>query len=470
MPKVTFVHNLKPDAVQAAVSGMSDPAGYLVAPGNATGQGLELTRFVRGLGFDLLVDNGNFALLGPIGRQFGVEARTLHEEVRTAERALGRTARGPGDLPADLSARYGDLADRVRRAAVDAVPADASLALAQDALDPTSVIGVEDLTMACWLRLDVEPAYLRRPRRAYRRMNRSVARRAVRAAAARGDPAAVPTLPVASALSFNTAKDAGREFAAAGLTSISMGFGAYMADDHFTDHLYRDRRRIDLGANLPQRYTRTVAAAVGFWEGYDEVAHRPPARFHFLGVGAPIMIALLALAARRTPELSFDATSPILDATQGGTIYSDRPAHLKLRTRKVAHRLAREPALTWDCPCPFCTDFTGRSPFDYARGHAWFATTGATDVTTADLAPGGALFEAYPLLSEPAAGELRREVSYARVGHNHWIIDRLARSLTRASARGTLPVRVTSIIRDYQARTTPVFARAVEVGLQLAAG
>ncbi len=468
MPNVTFVKNLKPDAVQAAASGMSPLAGFLVAPGNATGQALELTRFVRRLGADLLVDNGNFALLGPVTQHFAPEARVLHRGVGAVERTLGRTARASTDLTGDLSARYGDLADRVRRAALDAVPSDASMAQAQEALDPTSRIGVEDLTMACWLRLDIEPAYLRRPRRDYRRMNRSVARRAVRAAA-RADPG-VPVLPVASALSFNTAKDAGREFAAAGLGAVSMGFGAFMADDHFADHYYRDRRRIDLGANLPQRYTRTVAAAVGFWEGYVEVAHHPPARFHFLGIGAPIMIALLALAARETPDVSFDATSPVLDATQGGTVYSDRPAHLKLRTRKIAHRLAREVALTWDCPCPFCTDFTRRSPFDYAQGHAWFAATGATDVRTADLAPGGALFHAFPLLSEPGTGELRREVNFARVGHNHWIVDRLARSLTRASERGTLPVRVTSIIRDYQARTTPVFARAVEVGLQLAAG
>lgn len=469
MPKPRFVHNLKPDAVQAAVSGMSDPAGFLISPGNAVGQSLELTRFVRGRGWDLLVDNGNFDHLTPIARQFAVEARALRREVTRIERGLGHTVRN-GELPGPLTARYRGLATRVRRAAVAAVPPDTELLAAQEVLDPTAVVGVEDLTMACWLRLDIEPEYLDRSRGSYRRLNRSVARRATAAVAGLPPRLAGAHLPVASAMSFNTAKDAGREFAAAGLTGIAMGFGAYMADDHYTDFLLRDRRRIDLGANLPQRYTRTVAAAVGFWEGYEEVAGQPPQRFHFLGIGAPIMIAVLTLAAAGTPEVSFDATSPILDATQGGTIYSDRPAHLKLRTRKVAHRLAREPALTWECPCPFCTDFTGRHPFDYPAGQAWFAATGAAAVSTADLQPAGALFAAYPLLAEPRAGELRREVNFARVGHNHWIIDRLMTSLSRADDDGRLRVRVTNIVRDYQDRTTPVFARALGLALALALG
>jgi hypothetical protein len=91
-------------------------------------------------------------------------------------------------------------------------------------------------------------------------------------------------------------------------------------------------------------------------------------------------------------------------------------------------------------------------------------------VSTADLQPAGALFAAYPLLAEPRAGELRREVNFARVGHNHWIIDRLMTSLSRADDDGRLRVRVTNIVRDYQDRTTPVFARALGLALALALG
>jgi len=448
---------------------MSDPPGFLIAPNNASGRDLELTHHVRDLGFDVLADNGNFSLLGPIARDFTDEAKALKEQVDDVERTLGRTVR-KGELPDALIKKYQELATRVRAAARIAVPADADLLAAQEVLRPTAVVGVEDLTMAAWLRLDIEPRYLNHRRRVYRRYNVSVAKRAAALEVTLPPELAAAHYPIASAMSFNTAKDAGREFAAAGLTGVAMGFGAYMADNHYSDHMYRDRKRIDFGGNYPQRYTRTVAAAVGFWEGYEEVAGKPPHRFHFLGVGTPIMIAALALVAADTEEVSFDATSPILDATQGGTVYSDEPAHLKLRTRKIAYNLALTPGMEWDCPCPFCTSFTATAPFDYDRGHAWLATSGATDVSTTDLQPGGGLYEAYPLLSEPSGGELRREVNYARVGHNHWIIDRLMNSLNRASSDGRLATRVRNIVRDYQRNTTPAFANALEVSLQLASG
>ena len=87
------------------------------------------------------------------------------------------------------------------------------------------------------------------------------------------EPALAPYyFPVASAVSYDTAFDAGREFAAAGLDAISMGFGAYMADANFVDHLVVDGRRIDFPGRLPARYLRTVAVANGFWAGYREGA------------------------------------------------------------------------------------------------------------------------------------------------------------------------------------------------------
>ena len=182
------------------------------------------------------------------------------------------------------------------------------------------------------------------------------------------------------------------------------------------------------------------------------------------------MIPPVVLAARETSELSFDATSPIKDATTGGTLYVDRPALLKVRTRKVAHRLARDPAHVWDCPCPFCLDFCARHPFDYAVGHGWFSRTGAGRVVADDLRAGGALFDAYPLLSEPGGGLLRREINFARIGHNHWILERTMTSLERAARDDRLTTRVTNAITTYRRYTSPPFANALQAALDLADG
>ena len=235
--------------------------------------------------------------------------------------------------------------------------------------------------MASWLSLNIERAYTNTSRRNYRAINHKVANRA--AMLLRDIPLALRHryYPVASAVSFNTAVDAGREFAKAGIRNISMGFGAYMADNNFIDHIIVGRRRLDLGSNLPARYIRTVAVAKGFWQGYEELG-KPPIRFHFLGLGAPIMLPLIALNSHRTPELSFDATSPIKDATRGGTLYVEKPAPLKVRIRKVAYRIAKNEDAMWDCPCPFCVEFIKQHPFNYQLGRQWFLKNTPNEVVT----------------------------------------------------------------------------------------
>lgn len=467
MTSSTFVHNLSVDTYEAAARRHLSPPGFLIAPQNARGRLKVLAKDVVASRRELMADNGNFATIGKIRREFADEATELATKVRAFEETLGRSSRR-GELPSGLVRRFDSLDRKVRSEAKARGLSDHQILAAQIPLSPNQIIGAEDLTMATWLSLDIEPRYTSRNRRDYRRYNAAVAKRAVKVLSRMEPELAERYYPVASAVSYNTAVDAGREFAAAGIEAVSMGFGAYMADANFTDHMVVGRRRIDFGTRLPHRYIRTTAVAIGFWTGYHEVDGKAPTRFHFLGLGAPIMIPPVALVARRTPQLSFDATSPIKDATKGGTLYVDKPALLKIRTRKVAHRLAREPSHRWECPCPFCQAFVADHPFDYKLGHRWFDTTGQPKVQAKDLRPDGALFLAYPLLSEPSGGPLRKAVNYSRIGHNHWILERTIASLNRAARRDGLPTRVTNIISSYQRRTSPPFSKALQVALDMA--
>jgi hypothetical protein len=275
--------------------------------------------------------------------------------------------------------------------------------------------------------------------------------------------------PVASALSYNTAVDAGKVFARAGHRRIAKGFGAYMADNNYSDVLEMGRHRIALPASMPNRYVRTVAVARGFWDGYRATAGRPPEAFHFLGLGAPIMVALAALCAWGTPELTFDAMSPIKDAVEG-TLYTTKPAYLKLRCRSVAYRLATEAGSTWTCPCPVCHAFMRRHPFRYPAGRTWHTRTKSKEVATADLKQGGALYDAYPLLSEPTAGPLRKEVSEARMGHNHWVLAEIMGALRRHSRTAQqLRTFVRDVTVDYgKATNSARFREAINFAFRLA--
>ena len=212
---------------------------------------------------------------------------------------------------------------------------------------------MEDITAACWLALDLERTYTGRSRRDWARMNTTTAGRATDRLAHLPAHLRDSYYPVASAESYDTAFDAGHIFADHDLPRVSMGFGAYMADAT-TRPRFVNGRRIDFGGRLPNRYTRTVLAARGFYDGYRHATGgTPPAGFHFLGLGAPIMLPLVALAAHPASGLTFDATSPIKDALRDGVLYVTTPAYLKIRIRKSAAWLADDPTRRWDCPCPF---------------------------------------------------------------------------------------------------------------------
>jgi hypothetical protein len=465
-----FIYNLRSETHDPFTRDSLAPAGFLLAPNNATATLRDMAVQVRAAGHQFYVDNGNFSLIGQLRTEFANEARVLWLQIQAIESALDRTVR-TAEIPEPLRTGYRDLATRVRARALDLTPDDPVQVASQLQLDPTHLVGAEDITMAAWLSLDIEDSYVAYERRRYRRMNESVARRAAKVLA--GLPAAVAQAyyPVASAVSYNTAFDAGKAFAHAAIDRISMGFGAYMADSNYADHVIVGRKRFDLGGRVPSRYLRTAAVATGFWAGYREERGRPPSAFHFLGLGAPIMMALVALAGWDTPNLSYDATSPIKDAVEG-SLYVSKPAYLKIRTRNFALRLASTDGEEWRCPCPFCKDFVSGHPFDYPAGRAWHDANLPDRVEADDLRPGGGLADAYPLLSEPAGSALRQAVNFARIGHNHWVLEEILEALRTASAsRANLLSHAEASVTAYEANTNAQsHATAVRTAFHLCGG
>ena len=327
------------------------------------------------------------------------------------------------------------------------------------------------------LRLGLEASLLANGRVQLRRRNTAVARRAIQAITAPPEATARPSrpslqyYPVAAAHDYDTAFDAGRAFAAAGLTSAAMGFGAYMADDSYTTNYKIAGRRYQLQRRLPQRYLRTILVARGFWDGWAEQSGGgAPAAFHFLGLGAPIMLGLVCLVAHNTHRITFDATSPIRDAVEG-SLYTDNPAPFKTRTRRIAALMVDEPAYRWPCRCPFCATYLALHPFDRAAATTWRADNPGRPITAADLQRSAPLARALPLLSEPSGGAARKEVDNARVGHNHWILNKICTDIRdHATTRTGLATRLDEVVSSYESTTNAEsFASAVRSAYTLAA-
>jgi hypothetical protein len=461
---VHFVVNLRPDTTTDAFVRGTPPWGWLAAPGNTTRATRAFAAREAGR-HAFFADNGNFTRLGQLCRTLAAEAKPLRAGLDQLEKRLDRTARRE-DLSAGAALAYDRLADKVAAQAQDAVgDPDAALA-GQEALGATHLIGVEDITAGTLLALDIEPHLLDWSSGRWRQLNSGVARAAKRLLAHRPE-LADHYYPVASALDYRAAFDAGRVFADAGLERVAMGFGAYMADNHGSDFVRVGRTTRRLPGRLPQRYVRTAAVARGFFDGYEASAGRPPAGFHFLGLGAPIIMGLAAVAAAGVGTVSFDAMSPIRDAAEG-TLYRARPTYLKVRTRSIAEQVARRGG-AWRCPCPFCARFRRKHRFDYAAARAALAIR--PGVGAGDLRPGGRLYDALPLLSEPKGGPLRQEVTAARMGHNHWVLTQVCHDLDTAGTDGRLAEHVGDVVDRYRRATKlPQNAEGVRIGFEIASG
>lgn len=466
MQRLAFVTNLQAPTWRDEFRAGLRPRSYLLAPNNATPAHRRLARAVRAERRLLLADNGNFVLISALGKEFGAEAEVLRAEVTSIERKLKRSARS-ADIPSPLRVRFRDLATRVQQRAEALIPDGRTLRERQRELAPTHLVGIESIVIAAWMALDIEPEFVGWPRARYRGLNAAVAREA------RTLDVPDEAYTVASAVSYDTAFDAGRVFAAAGIRRVAMGFGAYMVDQQYTDFVDIGRRVVRLRGRVPRRNVRTAAVARGFADGYRAEWGGAPEAFHCLGLGTPKMMAAAALGLWGVRHLTFDATSPMRDAAEG-TLYVTKPTQQKVRTRKVALRLATDPRSGWDCPCPFCTAFVAEHPFDYAVARAWAAGVsaagGAVEVGAAELRPGGALYDAFPLFSEPRGGAIRQAVTFARMGHNHWAIERLLASLRRSlGSREALRRRVESIVSDYAEQSTMTFGDAARVMYLIAA-
>lgn len=463
---ISFVVNLKVDTADSKFIEFLKPCGWLTAPDNASKKIRERLSEIRSEDRSLYTDNGNFKLIGDVAEELEIMSEKARESISTFENMLGRTAKKT-ELPEEIKIHAIEVAQQAVNLAEkkqETKAAENPLAL-QMALNPSHIIGVEDIVPAVLLRLGLRYEWLPYDRSDYKRRNQIIAKKGAQVLANLNPN--ICYYPVASAMDYNTAYDAGKVFAAAGHKYIAIGMGAYMADNCYVDGYRFGRRWIKLGKSLPNRYLSTALITRGFFDGYYNEIGLPPEGFHFLGLGAPIMLPIVTRAAWGTSRVSFDATSPILDAVER-TIYVNSPAYLKVRTWKVAQRLANSPHEQWNCPCPFCQNFMKEYPFDYDLLRNSISSLNKP-IDPDDLREGGFYYHAAPLLSEPKSGSLRKAVTWARMGHNHWVLYGICEQLNQAAQNQLEMDRyLDCVVEEYSANAGGKrFAEVIKLAMEI---
>ena len=127
-------------------------------------------------------------------------------------------------------------------------------------------------------------------------------------------------------------------------------------------------KTVELPENLPETYLASAAIALGYAEGNP--ADTP---VHVLGIGSPILIALIGYLFGHSRAVSIDSTSPIQDSARG-KIYGSRSGFLKMDMYKVAAYalINNEP---YTSTTPFFREFEAAFPSNWERLRAELGVT-----------------------------------------------------------------------------------------------
>lgn len=444
---VKFIFNLCFDTITESFIKGLQPKGYIKSPGKATA---ELKKFLvnkRTKDIDYLADNGCFSIIRDIAKKLKEDANSLIKDISKEEKEANKPLNYADFSPA-LQKRIRAFSKSLINECLTSLPDDRKLLSEQLALNPSHIIGCEDISVSVILELGLKFQHLNISRKAYEKINISISNRMKALQKYIPEELKESYYPVVSAYSYDTAFDAGKVFAKSNIKCLSIGFGAFTSDSSYVKSFMLNKKEICLESSMPNSILRSALVIRGLIDGYYKTSKVYPKAVHLLGLGVTNIMALAALICNSVPEVSFDATSPIYDGNSG-IFYVTKPAYLKLNSYKIATNLAQNNAV-WDCPCDFCKTFIEKMPFLYEEGCKLWSQAGKQDIKIEDVKTDGLFYGCYPLLSEPLAYDLRNEIIAARVGHNHWMIMEIMREINESSTSyECLKAYVEQVIKNY---------------------
>jgi hypothetical protein len=460
---IRFLVNARLSTVAPAFLSAVKPEGFLVPPLYASKTvRLRLAEVPQRNRATVVVDNGLFDDLSRIRASHKSRAEELGAALR-----LAKVDHAAQPLRADLPREARLLADRLERLLVrDASSAEGWPLARQLEFSATAVVGAERITPALWLSMGLEPTMLLNGYKKILDFNREIIAATVANTRIKS-LGSVEDLPVVAAPDYRAAREAGAEFARLKVARFCVPFGTFMADDRSTNGYVGAQGRTHLTSPLPSRVIRSALVARGLMDGWRSVRRDPPDHVHLLGLGQPLILGLAAVALDGVSLLTCDATSPFKDASTGA-VYTEVPVFRKLRAAAIVWNKLTTPRSAWFCPCRWCRELRGQQDWDAAR--KWLREQGSL-VTGADSLPlkgQTALTRFVPYF----AVSPRRELMEARIGHNHWVVQKAVDDLSEASRRraGSL-VLMRRWIEAYPVteRSNP-FHKALLAGLRIARG
>lgn len=234
---------------------------------------------------------------------------------------------------------------------------------------------------------------------------------------------------VLHAYDYSSAFQGGKGLREVSPSGIAISYGGPMKSRRwitsvaFNDHIEK------FDEKLPEAYLIATAITLGASKGVNT-----PIPFHILGVGSPILVALIGCMLKSSKAISIDSTAPFKDSN-AGKLYGSKKAFLKMDMYKVAaYALIDNKPFT--SRTPFFKRFEADYPSDWQGLRNKLKVTEQTNAKalTKQLKENLELIEQYiPFFSKMRSGNspMIDQLRIDRAGHNYWILRNICVSIRK---------------------------------------
>ena len=439
--------------------------GYLLSEQFSNTTMVKLAHWVKKRRNLLVSDNGNFTRMKAIASNFDEAGKTLLDLAQTELINQGEisiaTVKARESLAVEITEtckntlKILDLGRVIER---------------QIEINPDYLIGLEDFTipvlMMCGLMHPIFEPVAESVKTFQEKTNSLYSDQAAGKFGHKKDMDKTAKFLVLHAYDYNSAFQGAKQLPALNPDGVAISYGGPLRSRRFISSLNFADNIERFSEKLPEPYLVATALTMGAVN-----ALKSDIPLHILGVGSPILIALIGQLLHRSKAVSIDSTAPFKDSNVG-TLYGSRDALLKMDMYKVAaHSLINNKA--YSSSTPYFKRFENDFPHNWPALRAELGVTSATRVKdlAKQLKSERILVETHiPFFSRMRSGNdvMINQLRIDRAGHNFWILRNICVSVRkRMNDHKEIEKWMQYQVDRYKSVANKKWSKAVEVALEL---
>lgn len=462
----TFISNLSDYTAHKDYPDTYLRDGYLLSEHYTSNKTRQLASDVRRRRNLLISDNGNYSRMKALAKQFEAEGLALLQQAKEEKEKEGQVSLATHTAREELMEKIALACSLTLEHTNYEEVVDIQLQI-----NPHYMIGLEDLTIPVLMLCNLmHPVFEPVASQILPYQQKTLEVFGAQTAGHYGHKKAldkVAKFMVLHAYDYDSAYQAGQQSLNSSKDGVAISYGGPMHSRRWIQQLAIGGKVLELPEKLPEAYLIAQTITLGVVNG-----HPTDIPFHILGVGTPILIALIGYQLRHSKAVSIDSTAPFKDAFIG-KLYGEDRAFLKMNMYKlVAYCLIDDQP--FESKCPFYEAFCLKYEHDWKGLREKLGVIPSTDVQelATQLEEDLSLLESYLPFFTTITGRLDRafmqDLRIARAGYNFWILQRICKKVRKLKEQpDQFKTWIEKEVDKYTSIASRKWARTVELTYEL---